>query len=48
MEKHLGRYLGSDEIVHHKNGIKEDNRLENLEVMMWREHMLHHVRERYG
>lgn len=32
MEEYLGRKLTNDETVHHKNGVKDDNHLDNLEL----------------
>lgn len=45
MEKYLGRRLSDVEVVHHKNGIKTDNRIENLVVIGASEHTLLHAIE---
>lgn len=42
MEQKLGRKLSSTEVVHHINHDSLDNRLDNLQLMTWSEHTLHH------
>lgn len=44
MEKHLGRILREDEIVHHKDFDKSHNEISNLEVLSKEEHARLHSR----
>ena len=43
MEQHIGRKLLRNEVVHHKNGNKSDNRLSNLIIMDLKDHGRMHL-----
>jgi len=52
MEKYLGRYLNKNEQIHHINGKKDDNNINNLIVLTIDSHSKYHskfkIRDSYG
>lgn len=47
MECLIGRHLNDEEVVHHINGVRDDNRKENLKLMTFKEHASYHMKKRY-
>ena len=46
MEQHIGRELKDDEIVHHKDGNKINNDINNLEIISKKDHAKMHALKR--
>lgn len=42
MEKKIKRFLTKNEVVHHINGIRSDNRIKNLVLITKSNHVAHH------
>src|SRR5688572_7077473 len=42
MEQHLGRILSPEEIVHHRDEVRTNNTISNLEITTHVEHAKHH------
>ena len=47
MESQVGHIIPRDYVVHHINGIRNDNRIENLRLLTFREHSALHVVDRH-
>lgn len=47
MEQYIGNYIPVGYVVHHKNGKRNDNRIENLQLMTPGEHASYHMKKRH-
>jgi hypothetical protein len=47
MEKHLKRFLLPEEVIHHRNHDKQDNRIENFELTTQSDHVAYHNHEQW-